>query len=632
MGIEALTCRDDGTRVPVPQSDGDWQEWVSPGDIRNWMSGDPLIDWLQLYGRNCDFIPKEETGGYDNNLDFGKFVGERAAEFRAGIRRLLEAHFEIATVARHRGDIKRLDRARESFAAMQDGVPIIHRAVLRDAENRTYGSPDLLVRSDVLRELFPDDIPEGEAGFPAPDLGGNPWHYRVVNVKYATLHLNAAGTELGNSGNAPSKGDLYLLNRMLGRLQGYLPPASYVMGRGWTRTQRRQTYGCDSALDRLGAVPQDGSIARGVAIADAAEKATEWVRRVRSEGADWRLLPQPSVSELYPNMTSGGDGDLMVESTGGEAADGDDGTSPERWVGAKKWLARELKELTQLWQVGITGREQAHAHGIYRWDDARITPAVVGVGGATNGPILEQVLAVNGGGGTRLRPARIEQNREEWHDAAEVEFYVDFEFCSDLNDDFTNLPVKGGQPLIFMIGCGHVENGDWIFKSLVAHELSLAEEARIIREWVEHMAEVRDRLEPRNWEPLVFHWSHAETNAYRSAQERHGRPGDWPELGWYDFLAKVMRAEPVVVRGALDFGLKSIARAMRRQELIETEWDDSNPVDGLGAMIGAWRCDAEARRKGVSMTALDLMSDIAAYNEVDCKAMMEIVRYLRAHH
>ena len=92
-----------------------------------------------------------------------------------------------------------------------------------------------------------------------------------------------------------------------------------------------------------------------------------------------------------------------------------------------------------------------------------------------------------------------------------------------------------------------------------------------------------------------------------------------------------MRKEPVTVKGALGFGLKAVATAMHSQGWIETDWADS-PVDGLGAMVGAWRCDAEARQRGVSMATLPLMGEIAEYNQVDCEAMMEIVRYLRNHH
>jgi len=632
MGIAALTHRDDGTRVTAPVSEQDWQDWVGANGVRNWMLGDPLLDWLELYGHNLHAVSKTEAEDYDPNLDFGRFVGEKASKFRAGILRLFQERHEVVTIGRNLEDAKRLDRARETFAAMQRGAPIIHRAVLRDAEHRTYGLADFLIRSDVLLGQFPDDISDTEAAVAAPDLGGANWHYRVVNVKYMTLHLNAAGTELGNAGNAANKAELYILNRMLGRLQGYLSPASYALGRGWRRTQQRQTYGGDSALERLGRVPQEGSIARSVPIGEEVDQALAWVRRVRTEGDGWEILPTPSVPQLYPNMKSGGDSDLVAGGGGEPGADAGAGESGEQWVSVKKRVASELKELTQLWRVSVVGRDQAHGADIYRWDDPRVTPAAVGVGGATYGPILEQLLAVNVGGGPPVRPERIDADREVWHGTPGVEFYVDFEYCSDLDDDFAKLPEKGGKPLIFMIGCGHVENGEWRFKSLVTECLSLTEEARIIDEWIEHMRAVRKRLDPANTQPRIFHWSHAETNAYRSARERHGWPAGWPELGWYDFWREVMLNEPVVVRGALGFGLKAVARAMRRHGLIETDWDDNNPVDGQGAMVGAWRCDAEARRLGIPMGELSLMKDIAAYNQVDCKAIMGVGRYLRANH
>ena len=42
-------------------------------------------------------------------------------------------------------------------------------------------------------------------------------------------------------------------------------------------------------------------------------------------------------------------------------------------------------------------------------------------------------------------------------------------------------------------------------------------------------------------------WSAAEPTvldkAYNSAKARHPEHADWPELGWYDFLTKVMRED-----------------------------------------------------------------------------------------
>ena len=637
MGIDALTHRDDGSKVAIPMSQDDWQQWVSAGRTRNWMLSAPLIDWLQLYGESRDYIPKRESANYDKDLDFLEFIFEQGREFEAGILRLFQEQYEVITVAQDCREISRLDKAEETFETMRQGAPIIYQAVLWDAQNMNYGSPDFLIRSDVVRKMFPDSLPEQEAAASAPDLGENGWHYRVVDTKFTTLHLNAKGTELANKGSAPAyKAQLYIYNWMLGRLQGFEPLASFLLGRGWELKSGGNTYRSANAMERLGPIPQNGNVTNGVAIAADVENALRWVRRVRTEGRDWQLLPKPSVPELYPNMSNVDDGDMMLEIRPAEIEPGvEQDKSIAQWVGVKKWLADELKEMTQLWRVGVPGRKKAHKVGIHRWDDPQVTPATVGVGGNTYGPTLEQILAVNTDGGSPILPARIESDRDEWLATPSLEFYVDFEFCSDLNDDFSKLPEKGGQPLIFMIGCGHVENGEWRFKSLVVHRLTEDEELRIIQEWVAYMSDVRNRLDQQNGNPRLFHWHHAEVtqmeNAYNSARKRHRERAGWPELGWYDFLNKVMNKEPVAVRGALGFGLKAVANAMHSHSLIETNWADS-PIDGLGAMVGAWRCDEEARQKGVSMAELPRMAEIARYNEVDCKVMMEIVRYLRANH
>ena len=637
MSIEAITHRDDGTTIDIPHSFKDWEVWVSAGRTRNWMMQDPLLDWLQLYGKSHDYLPKEGLEGYNEDLDFIKFIFERGNEFEAGILRLLQRDHEVATIANRYEEIRSLDKARETFEALKAGIPIVYQGVLWDAQTLTYGSPDFLVRSDILRGLFPDSISEEEASFPARDLGGGDWHYLVVDTKFTTLHLNSRGNELANGGSAPAyKAQLYVYNRMLGRLQGFEPPRSHLLGRGWELRRGSETRRGPNAMELLGPIPQAGTVANGALIADTVEDALRWVRRVRTEGRDWQVLPRPSVPELYPNMSNVDDAGMMLEVAAWELEPGFESDESEaRWVGVKKWLAGELKELTLLWQVGVAKRNAAHAAGIFRWNESGVTPDSLEVTGATLAPTLADLLAVNTTDGPPVRPTHIVKTRDEWHPSPSLEFYVDFEFCSDLNDDFSQLPDKGGQPLIFMVGCGHLENAEWCFRSFVVHCLNEEEELRVIREWIEHMSEVRGRLDPDNTTPRLIHWSNAEVSvlesAYNSARTRHGENADWPILGWYDFLMGVMREEPVVIRGALGFGLKAVANAMHTQGLIETSWVDS-PVDGLGAMVGAWRCDLAARNQGISMSELPLMKEIARYNEIDCKVMMEIVRYLRNGH
>ena len=157
----------------------------------------------------------------------------------------------------------------------------------------------------------------------------------------------------------------------------------------------------------------------------------------------------------------------------------------------------------------------------------------------------------------------------------------------------------------------------------------------IIDAWLDHMEAVRARLAPslpaREAAARVTHWSQAERTtfetAYHAAKRRHPEKG-WPSPNWSDFL-DVMRKEPVAIRGAMGYGLKAVARALHQHGLIETVWGDG-PADGLGAMMGGWWCYDEAARTGVPVTSLDLMREIVAYNEVDCRAMWEVVSAVRA--
>ena len=128
-------------------------------------------------------------------------------------------------------------------------------------------------------------------------------------------------------------------------------------------------------MDLLGAVPQDYASGSKGTVAAAVEEACGWLRRVRSEGSEWRVLPEPSVPELRPNMGNGTD-------------------AP--WHSAKQRIAEELEEPTMLWHVGIKGRETARRAGVARWrSDPAFTAAAAGVTGQTVAPTLDAILDIN---------------------------------------------------------------------------------------------------------------------------------------------------------------------------------------------------------------------------------------------
>jgi hypothetical protein len=607
MSIESLTTDSTGRHIE-PVSPTDWDTWVSASSTRNYALDDPLLDWLNRHGEQHGF---ERDSEIDERTDFLTFILRKGHEFENAVIELFRAQTDLTVVldsnapyeARHD-----LAVAEHTFELMRAGAPVIHQGVLRDAETRTYGAPDLLIRSDVLNKIFPCTLQPDNAAQNAPDLGTEAWHYRVVDVKFATLRLNASG-QLGNSESALAyKLQVFSYNRALGRLQGYLPPEAYLLGRGWEQRRGRETTRVFNCMDRIAPVPNDDtSRAKGPLFAqvDAAET---WLRKMRIEGASWSPLPRPSIPELRPN------------------AKGD----PGPWRSVIKDIVRETDDLTQLRYVGPSKRWAANEKGFERWTESAITPADVGVSSSTWGPQLQALLDVNRDpNDNTIRPRHITAARDEWHAPASVEFYIDFETVSDLDDDFSQIPERGGQSLIFMIGCGHLNNGEWQYKCFTANSLSVPDEAAIIDEWLEHMAAITKLIQPST-DTRAIHWSNHEVSELDRAFNRHPEK-NWNHPNWFDFLRRVIEQEPVVVRGAHDFGLKSITNAMYSLSLIDTQWGEG-PTDGLGAMVGAWWCAHEAERQGCSLLDLELMQQIQAYNEVDCKAMMDIIRYLRREH
>jgi hypothetical protein len=231
-----------------------------------------------------------------------------------------------------------------------------------------------------------------------------------------------------------------------------------------------------------------------------------------------------------------------------------------------------------------------------------------------------------------LRPDRVSADEQAWRVPPPAEAFVDFEFVHDMDDDFSTFPRKGGQALIFQIGSGTYRERRWSFHQFTVDDLGVAAEARIIDDWLAHLEAVaREAGRASASDVRLVHWSLAEESnferAYESARSRHP-DRSWPELAWYDLLGRVFRAQPIVVKGAFSFGLKSIARAMHTHDLIDTHWGDGL-ADGAGAMAGAWSAAADSRARGRSLTESAVMQEIGRYNEVDCRVMAEILDYLR---
>jgi hypothetical protein len=603
IGRAAITQRDDGTLVD-PRTDAEWLEWVAAGDVRNWCHNDLLLDWLSEYGDQRGFRRDDQLPGYDRVFDLPRYLMEQGRRFEQAVLVDLQQRWPVTRITTRPDEARSLAAAEATWDAMKNGAPVIASGVLRDPERRTFGVADLIVRSDVLGELCPDAFVGDQLELPVAAMRHGR-HYRIVDVKFSTLHLLKDGSLGADSIGIMTQAWMY--NEALGRVQGFTPPAAYVAGRAWRQGGERG----DRCWEKLARVPREAFVrSRDNDLGAVVAEALAWVRRLRTEGAEWRVLPVPSVPELWPNMKA---------------------TSDFPWHTAKAEIAAKLADLTILPRVNVERRAAAHAAGVTRWDDGRTSAAILGVDGE-HARTLDAVITVNRDTGDVLRPQRVSADEERWRVTPAAEAFVDFEFVHDMDDDFTSFPRKGGQALIFQIGTGTYRNRRWSFRQFTVDDLGVEAEGRMIDDWLGHLAELaRDVGCASASDVRLVHWSLAEESnferAYESARSRHP-DRSWPALEWYDLLSRVFRAEPVVVKGAFSFGLKSIARAMRAQGLIETAWGEGL-ADGAGAMAGAWSAAADSRARGRSLAESPVMQEIARYNEVDCRVMAEILDYLR---
>ena len=607
VGKTALVTADDGTVID-PHEREEWRDWVSATKGRNWLNDDPLLDWLDRYGEDAGFVRDDQVEGHEPRTSFRDFVFGQGDAFETGVINLLRRETEVVEIATHWEDSRSLEAAEKTVQAMRDGVPVITQGVLRDPQHRTYGMADLIVRSDVLAGLFPEDVSLEEAAHGAPGIGWEDRHYRVIDIKYRKLALVKDGS-MGSSSKALAyQSQVWVYTTALGRIQGYEPPFGYLLGRNWKQGKDGRGQGC---LERIGRVRMDNTFDKydGATLRDLTLRAHRWIRDVRQEGAEWEVLPVPTRPELYPHMRRDQD---------------------DPWHGAKVEIARQIEELTLLPGVNPRVRKDAHERGMMRWSDSRVSARTLGLDGVS-GRLCDAVLEANRADEPVVLPPRLDLVDDTWRRPAPLELFVDFETVSNMADDFSGLPLEGGQPLIFQIGCGWLEDGEWRFEQWTVDRLDEPSEAAVIDAWVARMQALSAGRGLSLEQARIYHWSPAETStltsAYNAARVRHP-DNDWPLLPWFDLLGEVVKAAPMTVTGAFNFGLKAIAKAMHAQGLIKTSWGDG-PTDGMGAMVAAWRVDEAVAESGGKLLDDQLMREVADYNRVDCQVMAEILQWLR---
>ncbi len=640
----------------------DWKKWVSATAVRNYIMKDPILDWLNLYydrlntsttttahtrptsvipttahtrptsvipttahTRPTSVIPttahtspihptSHELFSQQPLNSFSQYLQLRGVEFEKAVIEYLHETYPgnvIDIISDPNGYYARqIAKVNETIDAMRAGIPIIYQGVLHNPKNKTYGIADLIIRSDWLNDLF-NEIVIDEAEARIPCKFSTCYHYRIIDIKHASLALRADGTHLLNSGSIPAyKAQVLIYTKALGLIQEYTPPRAYILGNKWAYTKCKKRYYGNKWFDRLGVVDFQKIDSEYIAKTN---QAIKWNRRVRHKGAEWCVTP-PTIFELYPNMCN------IIDYP---------------WHTVKEEIANEIGEITKIWMCGVKNREHAFDLGIKSWRDERCNAATLGINGKKLAPIVNAILDINRSQTNYIAP-RILENKPVCYN---VEFFVDFETVNELLDPINRLaPETNNKVYLFMVGVGYrvlqpdKAYGPWQYINLTTPSINLKDDSdkELFFRFHEVIFEILEKYKTTNY--IIYHWSHAEKTMYSNLMNKFSI--EFREyfgnikLQWYDLFV-FFKNTPIVVKGAFDFSLKSIARAMHRLNLIPTCWPSDGITDGLNAMIKALECSDDARQKSVPMYTLPLMKKIISYNEIDCKVMSDILSYIR---
>ena len=599
-------------------------EWVAATSTFNYLMKDPLLDWLKEHYHSLKkkhktyrhIINKCVEDG-KSTYNFSNYMQEQGIVFEKKVMKLIIKKFGKERIMEIRGetDPRNPDKVMETIEAMKKGIPIIHSGVLHNLDDKTFGIPDLIVRSDWINLLVDQGpLPKELEKIEAPNLETK-FHYRIIDIKFTGLCLRADGMHLLNSGSFPAyKAQLLIYNQALGIIQGYTPDQVYILGRRWKYSTCGDVYIGESCFNKLGVI--DYSYVDSD-FKEVTKNAVEWIREVRSDKArKWDIFNFPlKREELYPNLKNHVD---------------------FPWRAIKEKIAKHTKELTSLWLVGPKNRSQALEKGICRWTDKRLTPQMLGINGEKSSKILKAIIDINQSKNLKIQPDLIKNNIGYWKNRDHIEMFVDFESTNGSVSPVKKLPMAKSETIIFMIGVGfeNPETGKWVYKHFTSNRLTMEEEKKICQEFVDFIKEMSEKYNVRK--PKLFHWSGAEELMWDGAIKRHNPDSNgWKShrLWWWTDMLKVFKGEPIVVNGCMSFSLKDVARAMNKHGFIKTSWDKTSVcVDGQGAMIAAQKANIEARERGVALYDVPILNEILKYNEVDVKVLHEIVTYLRKNH
>ncbi len=585
----------------------DWNDMISASSIRNYLLNDPLLDWLKYYSiNNINEVPvqKNPTTTFTKNksdksniLSFNHFIMEQGNLFEKIVYDKLKEYVNNINISMvqvsFNNEAQSYEKYIETINYMKEGVDIIYQGVLHDYKKHLYGVPDLLVRSDKFYQIFNEQIK-----YPNFKSKIN-YHYVVVDIKHSSIYLNCNRTYIKDIHSIPAyKGQILIYNKILSEFLGYIPQYGFILSKKIIFTKNNKCYSSDNFMRNIAVIDYKGVDKNYNYMTN---RAIEWIKKMRNEGHTWRLLPSPTVLELYPNMKN----------------DKDDG-----FRHIKIELAERINEITNLWWCSYKKRQIAHSKNIFNWMNNKFNAELIDIKDIKIATTLNNILKINRNNKNNLLIRTSDLIKyDDWRIVNDniLEFYIDFE---TINSNIGQIDIEDNN-IIFMISIGWQENNCWECRTFMINKNDDNDELNMINNMWELINNKMQELNKTDYR--FIHWSNAEITFYNKFLSKHPF-NNFNVFKSFD-LYQLFLNNNVVIKGALNFSLKNVANAMYKNGLINICWDKTSQCNnGLQAMYLAYNLYKNNEYVDENN---NIMKEIIRYNIIDCQVMYEILSYLR---
>lgn len=602
--------------------------WIGASRLYNYINEDPLLDWLNMYGKSKSFKTDEEleyeeyVKNNSNKLNFDeftkinskssfmKYILEQGIKYEKHIYKLLKEKFgenivDVSEFPFQKFEYdKKLEKTKELIS---NSVPIIYQGLVCDPDTKTFGYPDLIVREDYIYNFIDN---ENNSKINTDE---NKYNYYIIDIKYHTLQLKKnSNIIVPNPSQQQYVSQMYLYTKGLRHLIhpsvikcDLLEHKSYIIGRSWDFNNKITGSICFKHYSK---------------ILEKVKKGLDWFKKLKCEGKYWDVF-NPHIYELYPNMKNEKD---------------------NNWKKTKELISQKIGELTMIWNCSNTVKYNSHLNNVYSWKDPKFNIFDYMNRNETS-TLIDNIIKINNQS-VKLYDYDKNIKIKNWKSIDNLslsnknniimEGFIDIENTIDIRT--IDKPKEDG--IMYMLGLYYNNNiftsrtkkykQDMIHKTFCVKQLNKKQEEELIKDFILFLKSFN--CEKRiTWR--LYHFSGTEKytlnklmNSYNILPEEYGITIEWIDL--YDILIKYM----FVFKNCFNYSIKSINKILYELDYISTNYTYENLSikNGLDTIITVYECDENS--KNITFNKSELMDSVIYYNSVDCISLFYIRNFLES--